>query len=489
MTQDTNRPAVSQGAAPALWKCEDFELQVRSLNKPYERYEVFADCGGAKSPATSLVFPFSQDELAKRIRSLQDALHTRAGRQLRPAVAVDVNDGPAAIQDLGIALFRALFKDDVERLYDFHRPKSTDEKMLRIRLCIEPTELVALPWEFLYDGWQKDYLCLDKRTSLVRDPLTPLESSPLVVKLPLHILGMVALPQGVPPLKVAQEQDWLTKALQPLIDNKQVILKWVQGQTWRDLDEKLNEEQWHILHYIGHAGYNDETGAGELYMADEAQQLKSQGAQQLVRMLKSHPDLRLVVLNACESTSIAAALTSQTGLPAALAMQYEISDDIAIEFTRDFYQALAEGQSLDVAVWRARYAINQEFPNSFEWGVPVLYMRPRDGQIFDLDSTRKSANLQQTGEVQEIDIKGLRRLLETFFSDDVTLDTFCMDNYLDIQQEFSEGMRHDVKINLLLNHCRGLASRRQTLLANIRAQVSREEFAEVYQALQKDETA
>jgi len=74
-------------------------------------------------------------------------------------------------------------------------------------------------------------------------------------------------------------------------------------------------------------------------------------------------------------------------LPAALAMQYEISDDIAIELTRDFYQALVEGEPLDVAVWRARHAIDQEFPDSLEWGVPVLYMRPRDGRIFDVGET------------------------------------------------------------------------------------------------------
>ena len=83
-----------------------------------------------------------------------------------------------------------------------------------------------------------------------------------------------------------------------------------------------------------------------------------------------------------------------------------------------------------------------------------------------------------TEEDKVIDIKVLRQLIEIFFSDDVALDTFCTDNYPDIQQKFSEGMRHDVKINQILDYCCGLASRRQTLLANIRAQVSAKEFEE-----------
>lgn len=56
------------------------------------------------------------------------------------------------------------------------------------------------------------------------------------------------------------------------------------------------------------------------------------------------------------------------------AIQAEISDTAALEFTRTFYRALAE----------ARTAIWISIPNTLEWGTPVLYLRAPDGVLFDM---------------------------------------------------------------------------------------------------------
>jgi len=63
-------------------------------------------------------------------------------------------------------------------------------------------------------------------------------------------------------------------------------------------------------------------------------------------------------------------------------MQYEITDDAAIEFSRDFYEAVADGMPVDAAVTEARRAVS--FSSMLEWGTPVLYMRSKDGRIFDI---------------------------------------------------------------------------------------------------------
>jgi hypothetical protein len=74
----------------------------------------------------------------------------------------------------------------------------------------------------------------------------------------------------------------------------------------------------------------------------------------------------------------------RNGIPAVLAMQYEITDQAAMALSRAFYDALADGLPVDTAVSEARKAINLEVENTLEWGTPVLYMRSPDGVLFDL---------------------------------------------------------------------------------------------------------
>src|SRR5688572_3236734 len=106
----------------------------------------------------------------------------------------------------------------------------------------------------------------------------------------------------------------------------------------------------------------------------------------LGRLLDGHQSLRVAVLNACVGArgserdvfSSTAAILVQRGLPAVLAMQYEISDRAAIEFARSFYEAVADAYPVDAAVAEARKAISFAVENSLEWGTPVLYMRSPD---------------------------------------------------------------------------------------------------------------
>jgi hypothetical protein len=65
-------------------------------------------------------------------------------------------------------------------------------------------------------------------------------------------------------------------------------------------------------------------------------------------------------------------------------LQYEISDRAAVEFTRGFYSAIADGLPVDAAVAEARSAVSYAIEGTLEWGTPVLYMRSPDGRIFDL---------------------------------------------------------------------------------------------------------
>ena len=61
-----------------------------------------------------------------------------------------------------------------------------------------------------------------------------------------------------------------------------------------------------------------------------------------------------------------------------------ITDRAAVEFSRVFYEALADGLPVDTAATEARIAVNLAVANSLEWGTPVLFMRSPDGVLFDL---------------------------------------------------------------------------------------------------------
>ena len=71
------------------------------------------------------------------------------------------------------------------------------------------------------------------------------------------------------------------------------------------------------------------------------------------------------------------------GLPAVVAMQFEIRDTIARDFTRAFYKPLAEGLPVDTAVAEARKEIFTNCEGA-DWATLVLYLRHEDGRIFDV---------------------------------------------------------------------------------------------------------
>jgi hypothetical protein len=100
--------------------------------------------------------------------------------------------------------------------------------------------------------------------------------------------------------------------------------------------------------------------------------------------------MRVAVLNACAGArgneidlfSSTASVLVRHGTPAVVSMQYEITDTAAIEFSRSFYEALADGEPVDTALAEARKGVSMAIPGSLEWGTPVLYTHAADGVLF-----------------------------------------------------------------------------------------------------------
>ena len=303
-------------------------------------------------------------------------------------------------EKIGHALFEAFLPAKVLSCYR----RSLDAvaqagKSLRIRLRIEAPDLAVLPWEYLFDEEEGDHLCLNKETPVTRylELSRPIES--LTIPPPIRILAMIASPRDLATLDVAEEKRRLIAAIDHLIEKRIVELTWLEGQTVDALDRALRnaEQPWHIFHFIGHGGFNAERGEGMLALVNpDDGNTHFITARETGRLFVRHPSLRLIILNACEGArasetklfSSTGAVLAQRGIPAVVSMQYAITDRAALEFTRNFYDALAHQLPVDGAIGEMRYKLSLKLNHSTEWGTPVLHMRAPDGKLFDLDETQ-----------------------------------------------------------------------------------------------------
>lgn len=366
-----------------LLRLRDFDLELGPTGADglYPVAVLNSPSGQARA---SMRFPWGPTEMAARLGALEDAVLGGAA-------------DPQA-QALGSLLFDALLTGEVRTVFDRSRQAVADSgEGLRIRLRVNAPDLAAVPWEFLFDPRAAEFLALSRLTPIVRYLELPLGEQTLAVKPPLRILAMVAGPTDAPPLDVTREKARLEQALQSLKAKGQVELVWLEDQTWRGLQAAMQAGPWHVFHFVGHAAFNSRSDEGVLLLAGDDGRATTVSASQLAGLLADHRTLRLTVLNACEGakgseqsrfSSIAAGLVRR-GLPAVLAMQYEISDRAAIEFTASFYSALAAGLPIDAATSEARKAIDLALAGSLEWGTPLLIMRTPDGVLWDVQARRK----------------------------------------------------------------------------------------------------
>jgi formylglycine-generating enzyme required for sulfatase activity/outer membrane protein assembly factor BamD (BamD/ComL family) len=371
---------------------DDFDIEIgQGKGQEYPVAVLHSEAGEAHE---IMHFPYDQLMLENRLLALKTALIESGGSPRRSP-----SPEQKTVQDFGSDLFNALITGEIRNRYDVSMEKAQfNGKGLRIRLRIQSANLAMLPWEFLYEPRQKEYMSLMRSISIVRYPEHPQPIQPLNVKLPLRILGMAVSLEDQTELEINNEKQRINEALKNLQDNGIVELTWLSGQTWRDLAKAMRTGPWNIFHFIGHGGFDQGRNEGYIDLAKEGGGIHRISANDLKKLLADHHDLRLVILNSCEGArgcerdlnSSTAAILAQRGVPAVLAMQYKITDRAAIEFARTFYEALADGLPVDAAVGESRKAISIEVANTVEWGTPVLYMRSPDGALFTIEKPELS---------------------------------------------------------------------------------------------------
>jgi CHAT domain-containing protein len=258
---------------------------------------------------------------------------------------------------------------------------------LRIRLHIAPPELMVLPWELIFE---EEYLGLRLRFPVVRYLDLPDRPKPLAVQPPLRMLLAISQPQDLPLFDVDAELANIRAAVDQLPAKIKVDVLDVARRD--DLLSRLRQD-YHVLHYVGHGTFDGREG--HLILEDSEGRSDPVSALLLGQMV-SDSNLRLAVLNACETSLIGrgrdfggvAHRLVGGGVPAVVAMQASIHHPSSVAFSREFYSALASGWSVDAAVQEGRRGIITAFGSDWsdhvDWAIPTLYMRAPDGMILDV---------------------------------------------------------------------------------------------------------
>ncbi len=365
----------------------NFDLLITQTTDSYTAHVI-------DSPVGEATTPFTIDLTPAELRNFF-WLSGRALRHFRPAADI-ATPPPLDPQQFGQRLYDAVFSGPIRtQLRRSLDAVATQGKGLRIRLRLSNVpELAELPWEYLYATDDLDRaLATATATPIVRYLDLAQPEAPLTMRPPLRILGIVANPQGTPPLNVEHEWRQLHDALADLASRQLLTLERLTTPTLAALQSRLRGAPIHVIHFIGHGDFDDTAAGGLLLLEDEVGQPHPVSADGMATLLHNHKPLRLAFLNACQGAQGArsnpfggvAQKLVQQGLPSVLAMQFPVSDHAAITLAHTFYRALADGAPIDAATSEARNALYLA-GNEREWGTPVLFTRADDNRLIELPS-------------------------------------------------------------------------------------------------------
>jgi hypothetical protein len=370
MVIEASEPSIERDAEKRRWR----RFKIRVLSSP----------AGEMPPEKALSVRCDATALQTQLRALE-------GRELD-------RDGLISLgQLLGLLLLPPGMNGEAGGVRDL-LVRSLDlvgqDSGLRVRMRL-PAELASIPWEYVYlsrsgtSDAMDGFLALDPRVALVRHEALPV-GQPQVGAPPgeISVLAAMVSPSGFQFLDLDREESDLRQALQQQAGLRLSVLK---NATLQQVEGAVAGTC--IFHFAGHGEFclragdtpGTVTGDGAIVLDDG-----KIDAEQLAMNLRGN-GVRLVVLGGCDTGrrdgtyvwgGFAPALVRHE-IPAVVANQYSIKDSCAIAFSRQFYRSLVGGLPIERAVSAGRIAAYNADQSGRDWGVPVLYLRAGDGQLFE----------------------------------------------------------------------------------------------------------
>lgn len=299
------------------------------------------------------------------------------------------------IRATGHRLFKSLVHDEISGFFTAGYNQAVEvQRPFRIRLVFDRVpELENQPWEYMYSQMHHMFVSVTPHTPLFRSlpALQPIRA--LRAPLPLRLLIVTSSPGDSAQLNIEQECEVILNAIHPLKKQSLIESTVLKDPTLHELTKALSESTFHVVHVVAHGEADLKQGKSFLLLQDEMGSTKMISANQFCATLRSSPNTRLVVLNACNTAKSHAGWTGsgmcqsliQSGIPAVVAMSREISDHAGKLFAESLYAAIVKGETIEVATNRARLAVYTDRPEALEWATPVLYMRSASGELFELE--------------------------------------------------------------------------------------------------------
>lgn len=327
-----------------------------------------------------------QDEPEARIsaRKVRGALRDRFAsliERIDQGVLTPGLQAQTELSSLGEWLFAMFFVGEVGEAW---KSFVSSKKKIRLRLTFrKAAELSKLPWEALCS--RQGFLALHEDIAVVRSLERVSPCREVQFQSRVHLRFVEGPGSEDSPLTTDDEFAALEKAVAAKGRKCEIrVYRSRKSPAAAAADREI--EPVHVLHFAGHGVFKAGGGAYSIVYGRDGV-ARAQLSQDWATDLHRQKDLQLVVLNSCEgarhtplsvSTSLAHAIV-RTGVPAVVAMQFRISNDAAVAFTRGFYRALAESCDVAMAVTRARQEIRSESPE--EWLSPVLYLCGKEERI------------------------------------------------------------------------------------------------------------
>ena len=358
-----------------------FDLLLEQTEDGYRAAVLQSPAGDAQTPFVLPFKPREQHSVIQQLLADPGSDETRRAEQFMLARRV------------GGRLFDAIFHGPVMECWQASWRKAYQERAtlhLRLRLGESP-QLRSLPWEYLYDATRDEFLALSVHTPLVRYQELAYQILPFVVEPPLRVLVILAGPEGYPPLAIGREWRDLIDTVDFLAASRKILFERLGKPTLLDLQRRLRQQEYHIVHFIGFSLTDPQTQESVLMFEDEMGRGRAVSGQHLGRLFADHYPLRLALIssrNAARTPGIdpAAAVTEQLvhrGVPAAVFQPSKLMDRPSLAFVHEFYTALADFGAVDVAMAQARRAIQLEEAGA-GWGMPQLVSRVPGGRLFQV---------------------------------------------------------------------------------------------------------
>lgn len=319
--------------------------------------------------------------------------------------------------EYGKELFAALLPPDSDLRTGYRDALATarqKDEILRVRLFVEPTappELHGLLWERLYDAKRGSALACSREVSLSRTyGGEGAAGEPLKER--LKLLVVISNPSNLDAHGLASvDRDTSRRAIEAALKPLEPWMSWkvLEGPaTAEEISDRLVEGKFHALHLQGHGILRSRDSSALLVLEKPDGTADFVGEDFFSQIFEGDRNLRLVTLIACHGgqrsgdnpfSGLGPALVRR-GIPAVLAMGQAIRVETAERFCRHFYRNLARSGVVDRAANEARHQLLLSIRDADDWSTPVLFLRLRDGRLWEPGQPRDDDATIQTRPVK-----------------------------------------------------------------------------------------